>query len=66
MENDGHEEKQIYRQTIHWVLAASRSRHTDQGDRLVRSFMMDRDILIYQNILQAIFFEILQLQNFRI
>ena len=31
MENDGHEEEQIYRRTDHWVLAASRSRHADQG-----------------------------------
>ena len=31
MENDGHEEEQIYRRTNHWVLAASRSRHADQG-----------------------------------
>ena len=30
MENDGHEEEQIYRRTDHWVLAASRSRHADQ------------------------------------
>ena len=29
MENDGHEEEQIYRRTDHWVLAASRSRHAD-------------------------------------
>jgi hypothetical protein len=31
MENDGHEEEQIYRRTNHWVLAASRSRRADQG-----------------------------------
>ena len=31
MENDGHEKEQIYRRTDHWVLAASRSRHADQG-----------------------------------
>ncbi len=31
MENDGHEKEQIYRRTNHWVLAASRSRHADQG-----------------------------------
>ena len=36
MENDGHQEEQIYRRTDHWVLAASRSRHADQGVVLQR------------------------------
>jgi hypothetical protein len=31
MENDGHEEEQIYRQTDYWVLPASRGMHADQG-----------------------------------
>jgi hypothetical protein len=31
MENDGHEEEQIYRLTDHWFLEASRGRHADQG-----------------------------------
>ena len=38
MENDGHEEEQIYRRTDHWVLAASRSRHADQGVVTQRRF----------------------------
>ena len=31
MENDGHEEEQIYRRTDHWFLEAGRSGHANQG-----------------------------------